>query len=323
VDQEPRRLRRLPDRRPPAHLSPWNLGGLTLAGLARRLYDEVWDDELLDRAAALSYYFLFSLFPALLFLTALLGLVPVPKLMEQGMGYLDRVLPEDAASLITRTLAEVVRGAGRGLVSLGAVAALWAASSGMASLMTALNVVYDVEDPRPWWQRRLLALALTVGFFVFTVTGLLLLVFGPRIGEQVATWFGQGPLFMDLWNIVSWPVVMALVLTAIALVYYFAPAAKQQWQWVTPGSVFALVVWLAASLGLRFYVRHFGNYNATYGSIGGVILLVLWLYVSSLVLLLGAEINSEIEEAAAKRGHPEAKAPGEMEAPADQLRRAS
>jgi membrane protein len=323
VDQEPRRVRRLPDRRPPAHLSPWNLGGLTLAELGRRLYDEVWDDELLDRAAALSYYFLFSLFPALLFLTALLGLVPVPKLMEQGMGYLDRVLPEDAASLITRTLAEVVRGAGRGLVSLGAVAALWAASSGMASLMTALNVVYDVEDPRPWWKRRLLALSLTVGSFLFTVTGLLLLVFGPRIGEQVAAWFGQGPLFMALWNIVSWPIVMALVLTAIALVYYFAPAAKQQWQWVTPGSVFALVVWLAASLALRFYVRHFGDYNATYGSIGGVILLVLWLYVSSLVLLLGAEINAEIEEAAANRGHPEAKAPGEMQAPADELRRAS
>jgi membrane protein len=121
---------------------------------------------------------------------------------------------------------------------------------------------------------------------------------------------------------VSWPVILVLALTAIALVYYLAPAVRQQWQWVTPGSVFAVLVWIGVSLGLRFYVRWFGNYNATYGSIGGVILLLLWLYVSSLVLLLGAEINSEIEQAAAERGHPEAKAAGNRRAPVDAGRRA-
>ncbi len=286
------------------------------------MYDEVWEDELLDRAAALAYYFTFALFPALLFLTALVGLVPVPELMSQLMGYVDRVLPDDAASMLNRTLAEIVRGAGRGILSVGAVAALWAASSGMASAMSALNAAYEVSDSRPWWKRRLLAVVLTVGFCLFTVTGLLLLVFGPKIGEAVAAWLGLGGLFRTLWNIVSWPVILALVLTAIALVYYLAPAVRQRWQWVTPGSVFALLVWVAASLGLRFYVRRFGNYNATYGSIGGLILLLLWLYLSSLVLLLGAEINSEIEQGAAERGHPEAKLPGATRAAADRGQRA-
>jgi membrane protein len=157
---------------------------------------------------------------------------------------------------------------------------------------------------------------------VFTVTSLLLLVFGPRIGRGVAGLFGLGNAFTVVWNVVSWPVILALVLTAIALVYYLAPAVRQRWQWVTPGSVFAGVVWIAASLGLQFYVRWFGNYNATYGSIGGVILLLLWLYVSSLVLLLGAEINSEIEQAAAERGHPEAKLAGDRKAPVDVARKA-
>lgn len=319
----PSHLRRVtPQRRAPARLSPWRLGGLSLRQLGKRVYDEIWSDELLDRAAALSYYFAFALFPALLFLTALVGLLPVPKLMDQLMEHFYQVLPDDTASMLSRTLGEVVRGAGRGLLSIGALAALWAASSGMASVMAALNAAYEVEDPRPWWRRRLISIVLTLGFSVFTVTGLLLLVFGPRIGKVVAAWFGLGDVFTLVWNVVSWPVILILVLTAIALVYYLAPAVRQRWQWVTPGSVFAVVVWIGVSLGLRFYVRWFGNYNATYGSIGGVILLLLWLYVSSLVLLLGAEINSEIEQAAADRGHPEAKAAGNRRAPVDVGRRA-
>jgi membrane protein len=311
-----------PLRHAAARLSPWRLGGLSLAQLGRRVYDEIWSDELLDRAAALSYYFAFALFPSLLFLTALVGLLPVPKLMDQLMGHFYQVLPDDTASMLSRTLAEVVRGAGGGLLSIGALAALWAASSGMASVMAALNAAYEVEDPRPWWKRRVIAVVLTLGFSVFTVTGLLLLVFGPRIGKVVAAWFGLGEVFTLVWNVVSWPVILVLVLTAIALVYYLAPAVRQQWQWVTPGSVFAGVVWIGASLGLRFYVRWFGNYNATYGSIGGVILLLLWLYVSSLVLLLGAEINSEIEQGAAERGNPEAKRAGARQAPVDAGRQA-
>jgi membrane protein len=281
--------------------SPWKLGGLTVRALGRRVLDQFGEDEVVDRAAALSYYFLFALFPALLFLTTLLGLLPLPDLMGRLMGYLERVLPGDSASLVQRTLTEVVRGAHGGLLSVGALMALWAGSNGMVSIITSLNVAYDVTDPRPWWRRRLVAIALTLLFSVLTMAALVLLVFGGKIGEVLGGWVGLGPLAVTLWNVLQWPVAAVLALLAISLVYYLAPAAEQRWRWVTPGSATALVLWLAISLGFRLYVSHFGNYNATYGSIGGVILLMTWLYLSGLVLLLGAEINSEIQKAARAR----------------------
>jgi membrane protein len=301
--------------------SPWNLGGLSVRELGRRVWREIGEDEVVDRAAALAYYFLFALFPTLLFLTALLGLLPLPGLMDRLLEYVDQAVPPDAASILGRTLQEIQSGARGGLLSIGAVAALWAASSGMASVMTALNVAYDIEDARSWWKRRLISIVLTVGFALFILIALVLLVFGVNIGAVVADGLGLGAVFRLTWNVLSLPAVVVFVLIGIALVYYFAPAAKQHWRWVTPGSVVALVLWLAMSFGLRMYVMHFANYTATYGSIGGVILLMLWLYLTGLALLIGAEINAEIEHAAAARGALTAKAPGEQRPPAD--RRAS
>ena len=281
--------------------SPWALGGLSLRALGTRVYWKSWDDEILDRAAELSYYFAFALLPTLLFLTALLGLLQVPDLMPQLMGYVDRVLPGDAASLIKKTLAQVVRGASGGLVSVGALAALVGASSGMLSIMKGLNSAYAVADHRVWWEKRLIAIALTVVFSLFTLTALLLLVFGARLGEAVADFFGLGPLFTVAWKLAHLPVVIFLSLTCLALVYYLAPATDRLWSWITPGSAFAVVSWLLMSLGLRFYVGYFDHYNAAYGSIGGLILLMLWLYWSGVALLLGAEIDSTIERAGAER----------------------
>jgi membrane protein len=291
--------------------SPWRLGGLTVWELGRRVWRELQNDEIPDRAAALSYYFLFSLFPALLFLTTLVGMLPVPDLMDRFMGYLAQTLPEDAASIVRKTLVEVQRGAHGGLLSIGMIGTLWAASSGMGSVMNALNVAYHISETRPWWRRRLIAIGLTVGFAVFILTALVLLVFGPRLGGAFAGRFGLGPQFTSVWNALSLPLVILFVLVGIALVYYLAPDAEQRWRWVTPGSAVALVLWLGMSYGLRLYVTQFANYNATYGSIGGVILLTLWLYLTGLVLLLGAEVNSEIEFAAAQRGDTTAKLPGE------------
>jgi len=277
--------------------SPWSLGGLTLLELARRVVFSIKKDGMMERAASLSYYFLFALFPTLLFLTAMLGLLPVPGLWDTLMTYAAQVLPGDAATLVNRTVSEVLRGASGGLLSVGALAALWGASSGMASIVFALNVASGVTDFRPWWLRRLIAIALTMAFSVFTLIALLLLVFGERIGETVATWFGLGHAFAVTWKVLQWPVVALLVLTGITLVYQLAPAVSRRWQWVSPGSVFALLSWLGTSFGLRIYLKYFGNYNAMYGSIGGVIILMLWLYLSGLALLAGAEINSAIERA--------------------------
>lgn len=282
--------------------SPWGFGGLSVRELGERVHQRFWKDEILDRAAGLSYYFAFALFPTFLFLTTLLGLLPIPDLMTQLMGYTDRVLPRDAASLLDKALAEVVSGASGGLLSIGVLAALLAASSGMLSIMKALNVAYGIADRRTWWRKRLIAIALTLGFSLFTLTAMLLLVFGGRIGEAIAGWVGLGPLFTLVWKLLQWPVVILLALTGLTLVYYLAPATGRRWSWITPGSAFALVAWLVMSLGLRLYVSYFGNYNATYGSIGGVILLMLWLYWSGVALLVGAEIDSAIEQAAAERG---------------------
>ena len=295
------------ERRPP--ISPWRLGGLSPATLAHRVYQTVWSHDLLDRAASLSYYFLFALFPALLFLTALLGLLPVPTLTDQLILYLARVLPADAASLLAKTVTEVISGARSSLVSIGVLGALWGASSGMVSISHALNRAFEVTDTRSWWRHRLEALGLTIWFSLLTIVALLLFVFGERIGDGIAQWLGVGEAFTRTWNIVRWPALTGCALVGIMLVYQLAPAARQHWRRVTPGAIFALTGWLLASYALRLYVRYFGNYNATYGSIGGVILLMLWFYLSSLALLVGAEINSEIRRAQTHIDEPSSQSP--------------
>jgi membrane protein len=305
VDDAPRRpLWRLGQgsRRGRRQISPWTLGGLSVRQLARLVMTEIWKDEILDRAAALSYYFVFALFPTLLFLTTLLGLGPGRAVMDRLLVVIQDLLPPDAASLVRRTLAEIQRGAGGGLLSVGAVAALWGASRGMVSIMNTLNVVYGVTSRRPWWRQQLAALVLTVIFSILALAALVSVVFGERIGLAWAAWLGHGTAFTTVWSWLQWPLGLLLVLTGIDLVYHLAPAVRQRWYWLTPGSVLAGVAWTAASLGLRLYVSRFANYNATYGSIGGGILLLLWLYLSGLALLIGGEINSVIARAAAERG---------------------
>jgi membrane protein len=270
--------------------------------LSRRVWDEFWQDEVTDRAAALSYYFLFALFPALLFLTALLGFLPLAGLQEELMRYVSQMLPPDAARTVEATLHEILQGKRGGLLSVGALGALWASSNGMASVMSTLNVAYDATEARAWWKRRLLAIVLTMGFSAFVMTALVLLVFGPPLAAMAAQWFGLGDVFSVVWNVLSVPVVMAVALVGIGLVYYLAPATARRWRWITPGSVLTLILWLIMSFGLRWYVTQFADYNATYGSIGGVILLMLWLYLTSVALLIGAEVNAEIEKAAAAHG---------------------
>lgn len=282
-------------------VSPWRLGGLSAREVGVRVWSEISADQILDRAAALSYYFLFALFPALLFLTTLVGLSPFPGLMDRLLAYADRMLPADAMSLLRTIVEQVVRGAGGGLLSVGAAGALWGASRAIHSIITALNVVYDVTTPRPWWRRQLVSLVLTVTFSLFTLVALVLVVFGERIGQGLADRAGLGGLFTAGWSVLHWVAIAVFVLTALDLVYYLAPAIRARWHWLTPGSAFALAAWLLTSLGLRLYVTRLADYNATYGSIGGVILLLLWLYLGGVALLIGAEINAVIARAGAAR----------------------
>jgi len=293
-------------------VSPWRLGGLSIRELGKRVWNEASEDEIFDRAAGLSYYFVFALFPALLFLTSLLGMLPVPDLMGRLMAYVEQAMPADAASIIHKTLGEIVGGAKGSLLSIGALAALWAASGGLGAMMTALSVTYDVQDSRPWWKRKLIAIGLTFGLAVVLLSAAVLLVFGGTIGRFLGNTVGLGDVAVSIWNVAQWPLAVVFLVFGIALLYYAAPAVEhRKWYWVTPGSFVATIGWLVISLALRFYVSHFSNYSATYGSIAGVILLLLWLYLTGLVLLLGGEVNAEIEHAAAARGAATAKAKGE------------
>ncbi|MGH7231499.1 MAG: YihY/virulence factor BrkB family protein, partial [Nitrospiraceae bacterium] len=278
--------------------NPWKLGGLSLKELVRRVWHEIQKDEILGRSAQLAYYFLLALFPALLFLTALIGLFPIESIMPELTGYLRTMLPDDALSLVEKYLQQVVRGSGGDILSLGLLGALWASSSGVTAIMESLNAVYNAPETRPLWKMRLVAIAMTLGLAGFIIVSLTLVLYGEHIGSWIADWIGLGWLFTLAWVILQWPVVVALMLFAVAVMYYVSPNVTQDWRWVTPGSLFAVVMWLAVSLGFKVYVENFGNYNAAYGSIAGVIVLMLWFYLTGAVLLLGGEVNAEIEKAA-------------------------
>lgn len=294
--------------------SLWKLGNLGWGELAKRVWKEIQEDEVFGRAAQLSYYFLLALIPFLIFLTSILGLI-----LGSGTGtrqtlfeYLSRVMPPSAYQLISSTMTEVSAASSGGKLSFGLLAALWAASNGMSAITTSLNAAYDLKESRPWWKERLTAIGLTIALSIFIISALLLVVAGGWIADWLAATFGLGTSFPLAWKIIQWPVVLGCMTLAFALIYYFAPDFREQaWQWLTPGAAVGVVLWLVVSIAFRVYLQFFDSYNATYGSLGAVIILMLWLYFTGLAVLIGGEINSEIEHAAAEQGAPEAKEKGE------------
>lgn len=294
--------------------SLWKLGNLGWRELAKRVWNEIQEDEVFGRAAELSYYFLLALFPFLIFITSIIGLV-----LGSGTGtrhtlfeYLSRVMPPSAYQLISSTMTEVSASSSGGKLSFGLLAALWAASNGLTAITTSLNAAYDLKESRPWWKQRLTAIGLTMALSVFIISALLLVVAGGGIAEWLARTYGLGPTFPLAWKILQWPVVLGCMIFAFALIYYFAPDFREQaWQWLTPGAAIGVALWLLVSIAFRVYLHFFDSYSATYGSLGAVIILMLWLYFTGAAVLIGGEINSEIEHAAAKQGEPEAKEKGE------------
>jgi membrane protein len=294
--------------------SLWKLGGLTWAELGKRVWHEIQEDKVFGRAAELSYYFLLALFPFLIFLTSVIGFV-----LGSGTGtrhmlfnYLARIMPPSAFQLIDNTMWEVSSASSGGKLSFGILAALWAASSGLSAITDSLNTAYDVTETRPWWKQRLTAIGLTVALSVLIILALVLVVAGGRIAEGLASVYGFGPVFPLTWKIIQWPVVLACMILAFALIYFFAPDVHEQaWKWLTPGAAIGVVLWLIVSIAFRAYLHFFNSYSATYGSLGAVIILMLWLYFTGAAVLIGGEVNSEIENAAAKEGEPEAKEKGE------------
>jgi membrane protein len=265
--------------------------------LLTRTVRETQSDNGLGLAAQLAYYFFLSLFPAVIVLLALASFLPATDLLAGVVSLLQGVAPAEVVAIVREQLGKIAEARQGGLLSLGMVAALWSSSAAMVAIIDALNRAYDVKDQRPWWKQRATAILLTLGVAAFIVISSVLVLAGPQIAEFLTDRLGFAAVFEWTWKIVQWPVAFALVVTAIGLIYYFAPDVDQDFVWITPGSLVATILWLAASLAFRFYVVNFGSYNETYGAIGGIMILLVWLYLTGLVIIIGAEMNAEIEHA--------------------------
>jgi membrane protein len=278
-------------------LTSWKLGGLGWGELAKRVWQQTQEDDVFGNAAKLSYYFLLALFPLLLFLTTLLGYFADAgsELREELLRVLGAVIPADASSLIFKTVNEVQEHAGGGKLSFGLLATLWAASSGMGALTESLNVAYEVRETRPWWKSRLVAVVLTIVLSILILSALVLILFGGHIAVLIAAKWSFGGVFVATWKVLQWVVVLLFVLLAFALLYYFAPDVHtRRWQWIAPGTIIGVALWLVVSFAFRLYLHFFNSYSATYGALGAVIILMLWFYLTGAAIIVGGEINSEI-----------------------------
>lgn len=272
--------------------------------LFKRTARETKNDDCLNLAAQLAYYFFLALFPAVLFLLALASFFPIRDVVNNVVAILAPIAPPDVVKFFEEQLRRVSDADHGGLLTIGILGAIWSSSAALVAIVRTLNRAYDIDEGRPWWKVRLVAIGLTVALAVLVVASFTLIIAGPGIARYVAELFGGSPMFEWTWNVLQWPLAFFLVSTAVGLVYYFGPDADQDWAWITPGAVLGTALWILASVAFRFYVTHFANYNATYGAIGGVILLMLWFYISSLAILTGAELNAEIEHASPHGRHP-------------------
>jgi len=266
--------------------------------LLKRTAKEFNEDNCLGVSAQLAYYFFLALFPAVLFLVALASFFPLRNLMEQILEPLGAFAPADVLDIVRQQIEKISEGYNGGLLTVGVLGALWSSSAALVAIVDALNRAYDLVESRPWWKVRLVAILLTIGLAVFILVSFMLVLLGPTLAETMAAWFRLGPVFEWMWNIAQWPLVLFLVMTAFGIIYYAAPDANHEWVWVTPGALLGAILWLVTSLAFKVYVANFGNYTGTYGAIGGVIVFLLWFYLSGVAILVGAELNSEIEHAA-------------------------
>lgn len=264
-------------------------------------YNDINCNHTLAIAAGLSYYFMLSLFPLLIFLAAALAYIPVPNLFEETLNLMSRFVPADSMDLVRQVLKNVMHPPRSGLLSFGIIVTLWAATGGFNALIEALNVAYDVDETRPYWKTRLLAfgLAFVVGSLV--LIGLVATVLGPRFGEWLARHGVAGAIFAAVWPFLRWSVIVATIILAVELLFFWAPNVKQGFKCTLPGAVIGVLGWIAASYLLGIYITEYADYNKTYGALGGAIALMLWFYVSFSAILIGAEINSEILKAAGTR----------------------
>lgn len=275
------------------------LGEMSLVEVGKRAFKDFQEDDMNTHASALTYRMLLSLFPFILFLTTLLGALGLERLFNWLLEQARAALAGDAYTQVQTIVEQIQSGANGGLVSFGLITALWAAAAGVRSTMHALNVAYDVEEERSLWKKYLLSIVFTIGLAVMIIAAVALMLLGPQSMEWLADQAGLGSVFVTLWTWLRIPAAILLMILAVALIYYFFPNVDQPFRIVSPGSVFAVLAWLVATVGFSIYLSNFGNYNATYGSIGGIIALMFYMFITAATLLFGAEINAVLFKATA------------------------
>ena len=273
--------------------------GLGLVNFLKLTFKEVSEDHVMAYAGNLTYKALFAIFPFFILLLSLLGLFNATELVNTMLDRLSGVLPPGALGLIEGQLLGIAESQASSAFTLGAVVsillALWGVSGAFRSVMEAMNVMYEVEEDRPFWKKYAISIFISLAVVSLMLIALGIVVFGGSVGGGLAAAVGLGGVFQTAWSIVQWPILAFLVLFAIALVYYFAPAAEQRFRWISPGAVVAFAFWLVFSLLFSYYVGNFGSYNETYGSLAGVMILMLYVYYTAVIMLVGAEMNQVVE----------------------------
>lgn len=285
----------------------------------KRLYAEYSNHGVADSASSLSYYFVFSLFPFLFFLTTLAAYIPqASRSLEPLFSRARMVLPGQAMAVVEIHLNGLVNQPRPRLLTLGVLIAIYSASRGVDAVRKALNRAYDVKETRPMWKTELLALGMTVGGGILVLIGIALLISGSHAGFWIARHLGVGKEFVQVISWIRWPMTATFITLGAALCYYLLPNAKQEFKFITPGSVIGTLVWFLASWGFGAYVTNFGSYNVTYGSIGGVIVLMTWFFITGFILIMGGEINAILESKLEGGKMPGAHAPGETPPPPEE-----
>jgi membrane protein len=271
---------------------------MMIMGRVKRVFlgtaNDVDANHIFAFAAALSYYFVMAFFPALIALAAIVAYLPVPNLFDTIVGTLARVVPAESMGLIRRIVADVISPNRGALLSFGVLGILWTCSSGFSAMIEALNVAYDVPETRPIWKTRLLAVELIFAVGTLVTLAFTFMIVGPRFGEFLANQLGVAQVFALIWPVLRYVLAITFIVLAVEGLYYMAPNLKQTLANTWPGAILAVVGWILLSDGLSFYFHRVAHLNKTYGVLGGGIALLIWLYWSGFLILLGAELNSEI-----------------------------
>jgi membrane protein len=275
-----------------------NLGGMKRAFACT--YRDLVRHHTLQVSAALSYYLVLSVFPCLIFLSAIVGFVSLPDLFNHVLLLMGRLLPADTMKMVYSVLGDVLASNRGTWLSLGMLGLVWTASAAFDSMIEALDIAYDVTDDRPFWKTRLLAIALAAIIGSLLLTSLGVMVVGPRFGDWLASRLELSAVFVAVWPVLRWLLAICFTILAVEVLYYLAPNVKQRFGATLPGAVLSVVVWNVLSFLLGYYFRHWANFNRTYGTLGGFIAFMTWLYWTSFVLLVGAELNAELAKESKK-----------------------